>query len=181
MPATAHDCGTAVGWRTPAITVAIDTPQTRLQKAAAAAIVRGARRWLDAPCGGGKSPNLRVDTAVRNDPDLPAGNAGIHVTFAEAWPAERGTFATTRLQFDASGRIANARATFYMTVLAPYGDGPMLESIALHEIGHALGLAHAQDGVPAVMDEEVHGGGREALTLTPDDIAAICAAYPPNE
>ncbi|MBL9006872.1 MAG: matrixin family metalloprotease [Myxococcales bacterium] len=48
-----------------------------------------------------------------------------------------------------------------------------LESVALHELGHALGLAHSSDAASVMYAS--YGGPRRALTL--DDIAGIESIY----
>jgi len=50
-----------------------------------------------------------------------------------------------------------------------------LQSILTHEAGHFLGLAHSTD-TSAVMYAYYHPG---SIHLTPDDVAGICAIYPP--
>jgi len=60
---------------------------------------------------------------------------------------------------------------------SPTGAGPPVSFflLALHEIGHALGLNH-QDGFPAVMNSILN----ESLAgLTPDDVAGVQALYGP--
>ena len=54
--------------------------------------------------------------------------------------------------------------------------GVAFEIIALHEIGHALGLAH-YDSAPAVMNSVAHASVRD---LTQSDIDGILAIYGPS-
>ncbi|HEU4406948.1 MAG TPA: matrixin family metalloprotease [Polyangiaceae bacterium] len=53
-----------------------------------------------------------------------------------------------------------------------------LQSILVHEVGHLLGLAHSDD-TSAVMDAQ-YAPGTLLRELQPDDLAALCAAYPPT-
>ena len=52
-------------------------------------------------------------------------------------------------------------------------------SIATHEIGHFLGMAHSNNP-QATMAPQYSGGKYTLRTLTADDIAGICSGYPPN-
>jgi MYXO-CTERM domain-containing protein len=51
-----------------------------------------------------------------------------------------------------------------------------LQAILTHEAGHFLGLAHATDTTSIMYAYYVPG----ALTLTPDDLDALCTVYPPQ-
>ena len=61
---------------------------------------------------------------------------------------------------------------------SPYTGGWQVSfySVALHEIGHALGMDHENDG-PAVMNSLIEGFGYVINSLTPDDIAGIRSIY----
>lgn len=52
-------------------------------------------------------------------------------------------------------------------------------SIVTHEVGHFLGLAHSNDE-RATMAAQYSNGEYTLRTLTADDIAGICNAYPPD-
>lgn len=54
-----------------------------------------------------------------------------------------------------------------------------LESIMTHEVGHLLGLAHSGDP-SATMFASYEPGSTELRTISNDDIAALCTAYPPG-
>lgn len=51
-----------------------------------------------------------------------------------------------------------------------------LQAILTHEAGHFLGLAHATETTPIMYAYYTPG----AITLTPDDVDAICTVYPPT-
>src|SRR5262249_15492160 len=54
-----------------------------------------------------------------------------------------------------------------------------LLSVLTHEAGHFLGLAHSADA-DATMFSEYKMGSTGLRDLSPDDVKAICAAYPPD-
>jgi hypothetical protein len=62
-------------------------------------------------------------------------------------------------------------------------DGPKirydLQAILTHEVGHFIGIAHSPES-SAVMYASYSPGSIEQRTLTPDDVAAVCAIYPPK-
>jgi Matrixin len=55
-----------------------------------------------------------------------------------------------------------------------------LQNTATHEIGHLLGLAHVADPL-ATMSCSAGAGEVKLRTLGSDDVAGLCAAYPPGE
>jgi hypothetical protein len=54
-----------------------------------------------------------------------------------------------------------------------------LQSIITHEVGHLLGLAHSPFP-EATMFASYEPGMTEQRTLSNDDVAAVCAVYPPD-
>jgi hypothetical protein len=61
----------------------------------------------------------------------------------------------------------------------PTGNTFDLQTVLTHETGHFLGMAHsaARDSVMYFADREGTGSHR---TLSSDDVAGVCAAYPPG-
>jgi hypothetical protein len=132
---------------------------------------RAFAEWRAVDCGGGQPPRLEVAESA-------AASSAIRFTDERPVP-DSGLLALTTLRFKRErAEIARGRIDFHWSQLAPQGFGPALDSIALHEAGHFLGLAHS-DTPGAVMFGEVGDGGRHAGELGADDVAAICAAYPP--
>lgn len=171
-----------VQWPAGPVPYQITRSDEPLRAAAIAAIDRAFWRWRNADCGDGRSPGLAIAGRIA-DADPPVGRAPVGlIAFSDDAP-ERGpgTLAITRLYFGrASGEVLRARTIFYTAELAPHGPGSFLDSIALHEAGHFLGLAHSTDR-SAVMSGEVEDGTAVPTQLSPDDVAAICAAYPPRD
>ncbi len=54
-----------------------------------------------------------------------------------------------------------------------------LQAILTHEVGHFIGIAHSSDDA-AVMAPTYSPGSIAQRQLTADDIAAVCAIYPPK-
>jgi hypothetical protein len=174
-PPRPDDCGVPVHWPEQPLVYALARSDDPMR----AAVERAFARWRDADCGGGRHPKLAV-AQVAAPPE--AGGRGGVIELSDEWPARGGgTLAITQLFFAPdSGRIARARVVFYASQLRPHGAGPFLESIAVHEIGHFLGIGHSADPY-AVMSAEVHDGSVTRPELARDDIAGICAIYPPDD
>jgi hypothetical protein len=69
------------------------------------------------------------------------------------------------------------------TIVFTTGDTDVqfdLRSIATHEAGHFLGLSHSEEA-DATMNRAYEAGQTDLRDLEPDDVAAICATYPPGE
>lgn len=107
------------------------------------------------------------DHGDRNSFDGPGG-----LVAHAAYPYGSGSYA-----LDGDVHFDNAENWVVGDRVAPYPREIHLKTVALHEIGHALGLPHATK-VSAMM-WPVYSGIRQ---ITPDDIAAIQVLYgPPNE
>jgi hypothetical protein len=119
------------------------------------------------------------------------GNANVVMFRDDSWPyADSGhELAATWISFDQSGVVYDAdieiNATGRLSLTPPdagvaYGvivDQHDLLSIMVHEAGHFLGLDHSRE-VGSVMQAEL-AAAQSRTHLSPDDEAAICAAYPP--
>lgn len=169
VPARADDCGTPVAWPGGRVPFAVtrggaeDLPwEVRVDL-----VRRAFEAWRSVDCGAGRAPRIDPVEATANP-----------ITFSDDG-TELGMLAVTRLTLHrTSGAIRRGRIVFYWNQLRPHGVGPTLDAIALHEVGHLLGLAHSNDR-HALMSEEVHDGSAFHGSLTADDVAAVCAAYPP--
>ncbi|HEY6460654.1 MAG TPA: matrixin family metalloprotease, partial [Polyangiaceae bacterium] len=77
--------------------------------------------------------------------------------------------------FDADIEVNTAQHT--ITAAEPPPDGSYdLQAILTHEAGHFFGLAHATETTPIMYAQYQPG----AITLTSDDVAGVCAIYPPS-
>ncbi len=77
--------------------------------------------------------------------------------------------------FAADTEINSAPGHVLSTTIPPPSGAYSLEAIVTHESGHFIGLAHSQFDT-AVMYAFYQP---DAVTLTADDVAGVCAAYPP--
>jgi Matrixin len=96
------------------------------------------------------------------------------------------TLAKTSVTYnDETGEIYDAdieinTANNEMTVTSPPKKVNFdLQSIITHEVGHFIGIAHSPDSA-AVMNATYSEGSIGLRKLTPDDIKAVCAIYPPK-
>ncbi len=177
VPATPEDCGTPARWADKLIAydVAATAPGTIDY---AAAIQRGFAAWTAADCGDGRHPSLAIVPHVVPTPDTTPARGRVLVGDQPADPRQ-GTLALTTLRFSQrNGAMISARTTFFNTQLEGHGEGAFVDSLALHEAGHFLGLAHSDDAA-SVMSAEVHDGAQQRQALAADDVAAVCAAFPP--
>jgi MYXO-CTERM domain-containing protein len=159
--------------------------------------------WNTAKCDG-KSVGIQaydvgpIDVSVGLEGDALAGwasctesnacDASAHdvIVFDDtSWPYDDpvNTLALTTVTYGTDdGRIfeayteVNSAQHRFSTDDAPDGGSTYdLQTILTHEAGHFLGVAHA-DNTTAVMYAYYQQG---AITLTSDDVDAICTAYPP--
>jgi hypothetical protein len=146
--------------------------------------------WMSAACPGGGAPHILVTqgpSAVCNihEYNSHAANANVILFHDDSWPYDGSpnTLALTTVTYDLNtGEIYDAdmelnSAENHFTL----GDTSVdfdLHSIVTHECGHFLGLAHSHDP-SAVMWPDYVEHTTNLRHLTPDDVAGICAIYPP--
>jgi hypothetical protein len=148
--------------------------------------------WQAADCGGGVPPLLDVathngaicDQRVYNDV---GPNANVWMFRDDEWPYDGvpgAAFALTTVTydlengeiFDADVEINSVQNELSLDATTVTNDLP---SIVTHEVGHFLGLSHSSVQ-EATMFVTYVAGSTELRTLAADDMAAICAVYPPD-
>jgi hypothetical protein len=191
------DCGVALQWRQPCVSFDIQRDaSTQVDYAhAEQALTQAFDAWMGVSCQG-SGPGIQVFDFGPVTCDLieynqHAGNANVLLFRDSAWPHDTGgggvdTLALTTVTYDVDkGDIydadieVNTADNAFTTSDTP---GPMdvdLLAVLTHETGHFLGLAHSQDPTATMFASYVMGT-TTIRTLTPDDQAAICVAYPPG-
>jgi hypothetical protein len=188
------DCGVALFWGNPCV-------GWSLQKDASAhttfaqteTIVNEAfHTWTTAACPGGGTPRMKVveatpATCAKHEYNQAAGNANIILFHDDKWPYEGSpnTLALTTVTYnldtgeiyDADMELNSADNQFTITDTGVEFD---LQSIITHETGHFLGLAHSPD-IDATMYPAYTPQTIKLRDLSADDIAGICAVYPPGD
>jgi hypothetical protein len=146
--------------------------------------------WMNTSCGSAP-PGINVVsqgaadcTEVRYNPT--AGNQNLIVFRDDRWPYSdpNSTLGLTTVTFDSTtGEIfdadmeLNASGRNLSTTDAVPPNGFDLASVVTHEAGHFFGLAHATDS-RSTMFASYRPGTIALRSLTADDIAGLCAAYP---
>jgi MYXO-CTERM domain-containing protein len=151
----------------------------------AEAIRRAFNTWDEVACSFlrfAEQP-FQAPRAVQND----GANRIMFVEDEGLWPGERGTLALTFTFFTRVGdesRIVDADMIFngvhwrWTTVEAEIGRGTPgrvdLETVAFHEAGHFLGLAHSSDPAAAMFASNNKSKQRGPAD---DDVRGVCALY----
>jgi hypothetical protein len=159
------------------------------------AIAQGFAKWIGAPCPGGGLASIRIHmtapdalvACTKQEYNQKAPNANLWVFRDDLWPhSDRfATLALTTLTFNVqTGEIYDADVeinSFDNTItLGDTGVQNDLHSIVVHEAGHFLGLSHSCD-TSATMTETYTPTTTDMRSLEPDDVAGICAIYPPGQ
>ncbi|HEY4119905.1 MAG TPA: matrixin family metalloprotease [Byssovorax sp.] len=188
------DCGTPLFWASRCVSWSMQADASdQISLADATPIFAAAfANWASAPCAGGGTPSLVVTqladvTCHQIEYNQDGGNANVIMFDDTTWPyaGTSATLALTTVTYDLdTGEIydadmeLNSSAVTFTTSTTGTVDFD-LPSIAQHETGHFLGLAHSQD-TSATMYATYNEGDTSLRTIEPDDIDAICAAYPPG-
>ena len=150
--------------------------------------------WTQSSCPeGGASPPMRVDRRF-GDAHCPLheynqtdANANIIMFRDDVWPYEGSGNVlglTTVTYSRRTGAIFDVdmefNATHHLSADDPVPPSSYdLQSIATHEAGHFLGLAHSSDR-NATMAPQYTSGSQNFRMLGEDDVLGMCAIYPPG-
>ncbi|MBM4361417.1 MAG: matrixin family metalloprotease, partial [Deltaproteobacteria bacterium] len=191
--------GVPVAWADECVsfgTQAAGSKRRKISFAQADSVFRRAfQAWATADCGGGRRPSFRVYDLVDaygpiqcDEPEYNRvePNANVWMFRDDKWShaEDEGTLAVTMVEFDRrTGALLDADVEFNSLANEfTLGDTNVkvdLLSVATHEAGHFLGLDHSNDD-DATMYATYPPGNLDIRTLHRDDIAGICAAYPPE-
>ena len=152
--------------------------------------------WSDVPCGKDGKAGTASMTFQERDPvsckkseyNKEAPNVNVVLFQDDDWKYRGidGTLAKTSVTYnDETGEIYDAdievnAANNTVTIT----DNPQkveydLQAILTHEVGHFIGVAHSAEST-AVMFASYSPGSVSQRKLTPDDVGAVCAIYPPG-
>jgi hypothetical protein len=149
--------------------------------------------WTDVKCPDGKTASMAFQerdpvACKRSEYNKQGANLNVVLFQDDDWKYRGidGTLAKTSVTYnDETGEIYDADIevnTANNTVTI--SDDPKkiqydLQAILTHEVGHFIGVAHSSDPT-AVMFASYSPGSVAQRKLTPDDVKAVCAIYPPN-
>ncbi len=159
------------------------------------AVRQGFLAWVDVECPkGGRAgvtfverPDVSCDRVEFNE-EGPNANVVLFQDDEFDYSSFFNTLARTIVTFDvATGEIKGADLEINTAYNDFSFDGASptrtdLAALIAHEAGHFLGLAHTQEANDdATMAPFIGPGDLGPRTLSPDDVAGLCAAYPPGK
>jgi hypothetical protein len=175
--------GTRLHWANPCLrySVQIDgSPLSGLDADQVAELVAQVfAEWKSAECPGGGNPHFDASfqgfVACHEQETVCAGakgNVDVIMFHDDAWPYAPNELGITTPSAGLETGVINDAD---IEINAPAIVG-MLElfPVLSHEVGHYLGLAHSN--VPGTLMQEFYS----SVGLTDDDVAGICAIYPPS-
>lgn len=189
------DEGEPLAWPGACVSYALSRAASRQVGLTEAKIIaaQAFQSWQSVTCPGtGLPPSIVATDAFglvdcsSHEYNRSAGNANIVVFRDDSWEREdaQDAVALTSVSFnERTGEILDAdieiNATIRLSTSANVPvDGYDLSSILTHEAGHFLGLAHSTSR-DATMYPIYDRGTGDFRTLSDDDVAGICAIYPP--
>lgn len=156
-------------------------------------------RWTDVVCPDGRRTGLRFVEGTDLIADKPLDDNAprpepFGVYFRDhGWPHVGGSdqYALTTLDFEkVSGTIVYAdievNTTAQVFATRDTGEGVDLQTVVTHEVGHFIGLSHSVEPNTIMAGGLCESGDRcardrvSSRRLAADDIAAVCAMYPPT-
>lgn len=199
VPEQPDDCGKPLQWRQPCIGFNVVKGSSSQVSYADAEVTLSLAiaAWTDVGCEPG-TPSIAVYPlgpveCGSIEYNQHAGNTNALVFQDEFWPHETdsglGTADTLALTtvtydvdkgdiYDADIEVNTAQNLFSLSD-EPGPDDVDLRSVLTHEAGHFLGLSHSAE-LDTTMFPDYTRGTTSIRLLAPDDIAAICAVYPPD-
>lgn len=148
--------------------------------------------WTEVPCPSGGNASITFEehepvACKKSEYNKDGANLNVVLFQDDDWNYRGidGTLAKTSVTYnDQTGEIYDADIEVNAannTVTLP-GSKTIeydLQAILTHEVGHFIGIAHSSDD-SAVMAPTYSPGSIAQRQLTADDIAAVCAIYPPK-
>jgi Matrixin len=192
-PDTRCPAGTPIRWPEACVSFSMQYQASQQVDLAAATTIteKAFAAWQDATCPGGGTPSIHFSNAFgvvackTHEFNRLDGNANIVLFHDDVWvhDSDEDALAVTTVTFNArTGDIYDAdieidgRITL-STDIAVQPIGFDLPSIITHEAGHFLGLGHSRNPGATMLPNY----SPDAHDLDPDDVAGVCAIYPPNE
>jgi len=193
-PSHEGDCGEPLRWRNRCTGFSMQEAGSRRVSANTTNDLLAAafETWMKADCGEGRRPGIIIQDMGRVactdlEYNSDRGNANIVVYREKRWPHESSghNVALTTTTFDpVTGELFDAdielNAANFEFSTDDEDASYDLESVLVHEAGHFLGLGHS-DAIEATMFSVYAEGDTSLRVLDPDDVAAICDLYPPND
>jgi len=147
--------------------------------------------WTNVACPDGGHASITFEehapiSLKKSEYNKDGGNVNVVFFQDDDWAYRGidGTLAKTSVTYnDETGEIYDADIEVNSANHAiSVGTGKVyydLQSILTHEAGHFIGIAHSGNG-SAVMAPTYSEGTIGQRLLTPDDVEAVCTAYPPD-
>ena len=149
--------------------------------------------WTEVPCPKGGNASMTFEerdpvSCKKSEYNKDAHNLNVVLFQDDDWKYRGidGTLAKTSVTYnDETGEIYDADIEVNAannTVTITDNQAKIeydLQAILTHEVGHFIGIAHSAES-SAVMFASYSPGSTSQRKLTPDDIDAVCAIYPPN-
>ncbi len=197
VPEQTDDCGTELWWKSRCLGFTLQKDASSQVDLAQAeeTFKKAFATWTTADCGGGAHPSVAIDyqgpvecDKQEYNKDKTKGNANVILFRDDSWPYE-GTsniLALTTVTYNTeTSEIYDADMEINSADIKDFTVGDTnvkydLLSVATHESGHFLALAHSHD-TTATMYTDYKQTTTTLRDLTDDDVAAICATYPPDK